>query len=875
MALMMCVQVSAQKIDFNLPGKETQGLEDGFENWSIGRTKGEASGQFLTEDGQTVSIIASPVSGLNNGMMCDWWKDGVTKGCKLLGDVLYSVNIDDANNYTFDTGKPMGLEFRITGLPAGKHTLTAYHNNTSGSITKLAPIAVKLNGTTVQSGVEQTNRLTSDTECGMSYITFTVGAGETVTVQYVTEPKSGVTYTNTSVAVNALVFDRPMPTLTASEPIPSHLDMHYDCDGGKAQLSWKAGTTAAKHHIYIGKSESLLSKVAVTTAASYSLNNPSVHDTYYWRIDEEDASGTVHQGDVWSFRPRRLAFPGAEGYGRFAIGGRGGTVYHVTSLDDDVDNPQPGTFRYGIRNVSGPRTIVFDVSGYITLKGRLTCSDKYVTIAGQTAPGKGICFRGAPFGVGSDGITRFIRNRRGYAGDKNGPIVAEQDKGLDGIGSAGGDHTIIDHCSISWTTDEAFSSRGAKNLTLQHTLISEALNRADHPNYGSGSTHGYAATIGGGENSATLAVGSYHHNLLAHCEGRNWSLSGGLDGAGYYDGHHDVFNNVVYNWGSRATDGGTHELNFVNNFYKKGPSTSQNYLLRMQFEGTGKGTQAAYVSGNIRQETSGTMTQDKQGTTYTYSTSGGQVLDWEPFVSAPFFPSCAVIESAEQAYHNVLSDVGCTMPVLDDHDVRIVRETYGGTYTYTGSKTGKKGLIDREWDAGGYEEMPEESRPADYDTDQDGMPDWWETATGTNPLVADNNDDADGDGYTALEDYLNWIAQPHFVVAESSTSIELAPYFAGYGSSATYTVSGTGASVASGKLTVSGTKGLSTVSVTCKESGFSLTRNFNFCFTDVASGISEIRTPQITNDIMYNLAGQRVANNAKGIVIVNGKKVLK
>lgn len=208
--------------------------------------------------------------------------------------------------------------------------------------------------------------------------------------------------------------------------------------------------------------------------------------------------------------------------------------------------------------------------------------------------------------------------------ETNGGTISDEDKvnGLDGMGMAGNDNAIMDHCSISWTIDEAFSSRNAKSLTLQRALISEALNVAGHPNYSAGTAHGYAATIGGGEMSATLKVGSYHHNLLAHCEGRNWSLSGGLDGVGAYDGHHDVFNNVVYNWGGRATDGGSHEVNFVNNYYKMGPATTQKKLFRLQLEGTGSGTQSAYVHGNIRQAAgNGALTEDKLKDTYVVETS--------------------------------------------------------------------------------------------------------------------------------------------------------------------------------------------------------------------------------------------------------------
>ena len=190
------------------------------------------------------------------------------------------------------------------------------------------------------------------------------------------------------------------------------------------------------------------------------------------------------------------------------IGGRGGSVYHVTSLEDNPENPQPGSLRYGITKVKGPRTIVFDVAGIIDLKDRLVCSDPFITVAGQTAPGKGILLREHPFGFGSEGIFRFIRLRLGKYLDKNGKTIT-----LDGLGAAGCDNTIIDHCSVGWTIDEAFSSRNGKNISFQHNLISEALNQAGHQNYVN-AKHGYAATIGGN-------VGSFHHNLLANNEGRN------------------------------------------------------------------------------------------------------------------------------------------------------------------------------------------------------------------------------------------------------------------------------------------------------------------------------------------------------------------
>ena len=870
------LSLNAQKIDFNLPGKESQSLEDGYANWALGRT---ASGEdtFTGNEGNAVSIKVESVEGTEgNAVFCNWWKDGVTRYSKLVSDGIYPIILGSDNNYTWSSSKPMGLKFTISGLSAGKHTLTAYHNNTDGKLSPSYPtVKVVVDGTTLQQGIAQTIRAEKTADAGMSHVQFQVTEGKPVVVEYISEPQEGTTYINTSVAVNALLFDQTNPKTQAANPQPAHQDFHADADSKSITLTWTPAQAATLHHVMVGTDAANLQQVGTTTQPQYTLQQVSNMNTYYWRIDEEDATGTRYEGEVWSFRPRHLAFPGAEGYGRFAIGGRGGSVYHVTSLDDNPSDPQPGTLRYGIVCEKGPRTIVFDVSGYITLKARLTCSDKYVTVAGQTAPGKGIILRGAPFGMNSDGITRFLRIYRGYAGTEE-----EQNRGLDGFGMAGADHAIMDHCTIAWTTDEGFSSRGAKSITLQRTMIAEALNCADHPNYGSGACHGYAATIGGGQGSG---VGSFHHNLLAHCEGRNWSLSGGLTGGGAYDGAHDVFNNVVYNWGGRATDGGSHEINFVNNYYRMGEATSQKYLLRLQLEGTGTGTQSAYVSGNIREEKSGTLTQDKLNTTYRYETSGGQVVNWEPFVTAPFFPSYATIESAEEALRNVLSDVGCNMPSPTAHEERIVQETLNKTYTYKGSKTGKKGLIDREADAGGYEEIGSETREADYDSDADGMPNWWEKLHGLDPQVADNNSDANGDGYTALEEYLNWMAEPHyFIQPGASLSIPLSPLFAGYSQAALYSASADKdnyqALINGAVLTVKAAQReeTTTIEVTCEEGSHHYTRHINICVSGTGTGITHPTASGQTEHraAQYTLGGTPVKAPRKGsLIITKGKKV--
>ncbi len=865
------MSIAAQKIDFNKGGRpESEGLEEGYSPWIVD----EATSATATFDGVTITLSCDEAYE-GETVMSNYWKQGVTNGAKLVGDAVIAYKDDHANI----TSGAVKFDVTISGLSAGAHSLQAFHNNIDGF--DAPPLDVYVNGVKQLEGVEQTNRQTTTSASGKSYVEFDVQAGETVVVSYVTVPQPGATYGTTTVTINALVFNEADNTKVALDPSPAKGDMHADADGGSTTLQWKGASTAVKHHVFFGIAEIAMREVAVTTEAAHTISGLNNHTTYYWRVDEEDATGAIHKGETWSFRPRHLAFPGAEGYGRFATGGRDGQVYHVTSLDDNPDNPQPGTLRYGITRMAGPRTIVFDVSGIIQLKSRLTCSDSYVTIAGQTAPGRGILIRGGALGIGNEGIARFLRLYLGGGDDWDGSSPNPHTS--DGLGAAGANHTIIDHCSIAWTIDEGFSSRNAKNITLQRTMISEALNYCGHSHYaeeGRLVSHGYAATIGAGQAEGT--AGSFHHNLLAHNEGRNWSISGGLDGGGYYDGHHDIFNNVVYNWGGRASDGGTHELNFVGNYYKKGPATSQNYLLRHQFEGTGKGTQAAYVSGNIREETNGRLTQDKEGTTYTYDLSGGQKLDWEPWAKEPFFPSYATIETAEAAFKNVLSDVGCNMPEALNHEMRMVSETLNGTTTTVGHYTKKKGLIDREMDSEGFGglNIVEERRATNWDTDLDGIPNWFEELKGTNANAANNNRDDDGDGYTDLEDYLNWIAEPNFM-CNNAVEIFLPAYFAGY-KSASFSIleqpNGGGAKIIAGSRlnvipTVSAPK-LFTVVVKAEEDGISLTRRFNFAYPYGTDGIREISHEVQADGNYYDLTGRRVASPTRGIYIHNGKKIV-
>lgn len=871
------VTATAQRIDFDFPNRNTSEVtEPGYTPWPVNRCESESK---TFDNGMTITVSAGESA---SAVASNWNKQTVQSGMKLYGDGVYACTLEDGNAIKITSG-PTSLILTIEGLPSGLHSVIAYHNNTDKNQT-LPPIRVEVNGETRLRDVKYSTNADNlkASEVGRSYVEFNVNDGEPVVIKYISVPADGVSYSTTAVMVNGLEFDtNPYGIM---DEFPENNDRHVAADDGSVTFAWKGSDVATRHKLVFGTDSATVAN-SVTyqyegTAAEFRAEGFSPLYRYWWRVDEVEANGTVHKGRLLTFQPRRLAFPGAEGYGRYAIGGRRGVVYHVTSLADDGT---PGTLRYGIEQIHEPRTIVFDVAGIIPLESRLVVTDKYVTIAGQTAPGRGILLRNKSFGMQSDGITRFIRLYLGGADDWNDTMGGNPNTS-DGMGMTGNDHSIMDHCSIAWTLDEGFSSRNAKTMTLQRTLLSEALNYAGHAtqyeNQGKHVSHGYAATIGGGEMGSQ--VGSYHHNLLAHCEGRNWSISGGLDGAGYYDGHHDLFNNVVYNWGGRAADGGTHELNFVNNYYKMGPATTQKYLLRHQFEGVGKGTQRAYVSGNIREEKNGTKTSDKEGTTYQYTLSNGQVLDWEPWSKEPFFPSYATVETAEAAFKNVLSDVGCNMPELNNHDVRIVNETLNGTTSTVGRYTKKAGLPDCESDAEGFAglNMIETSRDSDWDTDKDGIPDWFENLVGTDRTSPNNNEDRDGDFYTDLEEYLAWISVPNFRI-DGASDVTLSTYFAGY-KNPSYQISellpNVKAEIHEGVLSVTpaaDAPALFSVQVKASEEGISLTRTFNFAYDNGMTGIISIaEDDEESDDTLYDLLGRRVVNPGNGIYLTKGKKVI-
>jgi len=766
LCLTCALTLTAQNIDFDLPGKTAPGkdTEINYTSWAVPRA---ASDTKTFDGGMTITVSAG---GAASDVGSNWSKTDVeTKGLRVIADEVLATNLVDGN-LTAITDASTSLILTITGLTAGEHSLKAYHNNSDKN--QVQPdIEVLVDGNVVATGVKFTSAAQSTVEAGSSFITFSATEGQPVVITYRTVLEAGKTYTNTRVMINGLEFD--VAEMVATDPQPENHDFHAGKEDGTVSFSWTAAPGATAHKLVIGTDST---EVAAATTYEYEGTDTtfvksglSSMQRYWWRVDEVDSNGTVHKGKPWAFQPCHLAFPGAEGYGRHAIGGRGGMVYHVTSLSG---GKEPGTLLYGLTEISEPRYIVFDVSGIIELDFSSHFTKPYATIAGQTAPGKGICIKASNINIGSDVICRHIRFKRGLGvyGENTG----------NAMGMSGADHAIVDHCTAAWGTDETVSGRGALNVSFQYNIISEALGIAGHKNYADGTNHGYAATIDG-------RIGSWHHNLLVNCEGRNWSMGGGMDGQNRPIGGLDLFNNVCYNWHNRTTDGNCHAVNFVNNYYKMGADTRKTILFTQDFEDAiaPDGIDQAYISGNIRENKNHTLTTDAVNNTY--NATGNIPTTYQYRLNEPLFESHATIHTAEDAMKIVTSYAGATMPMRDEQHVRNVRETLDGTWTYKGSKSGIKGEIDTEADitehadGKGWEVYPEETRPADWDTDQDGMPDWWEKCVDSNPAVANQNDDPDHDGYTLLEDYLDFMAHPYVIVQpDGQGAIDLKEHFAGF-----------------------------------------------------------------------------------------------
>ncbi|OHB51049.1 MAG: hypothetical protein A2Y10_17140 [Planctomycetes bacterium GWF2_41_51] len=424
------------------------------------------------------------------------------------------------------------------------------------------------------------------------------------------------------------------------------------------------------------------------------------------------------------------AFPGAEGFGMYSVGGRGGKIIEVTNLNDSGQ----GSLRAAVEEY-GPRIVVFRIAGYIDLKSELAIENPNITIAGQTAPGDGICLRN--YGiivVADDVIIRYLRVR---------PSDIEK-KELDCISILKGHNIIIDHCSASWAVDETISVSSRRNtlgnVTVQWCIISESLNCSVHHK----KCHGYASLIRGCCGNGV----TYHHNLYAHHQGRT-PRPGNYGNNVYTDDpcglSFDFRNNVVYNWGGKHAgynDDGrngdktiTH-MNFVGNYYLRGVDSTDN----VAFNETTTFARA-YFNDNWMD---GNCPADPWSLVRFDLFDEKQIADYKQMKPIPV--AQVSTDNALNSYEIVLADAGTVFPLRDAIDKRIVKSVR--------DRTGR--IINHVDEAGGYPALASGQSPAD--SDHDGMPDEWETAKKLNPK--NSNDarlDRDKDGYTNIEEYINWL----------------------------------------------------------------------------------------------------------------------
>lgn len=419
---------------------------------------------------------------------------------------------------------------------------------------------------------------------------------------------------------------------------------------------------------------------------------------------------------VASATGQALAFPGAEGFGKFTTGGRGGNVFVVTNLNDDG----PGSLREAIRK-KGPRIIVFAVSGTIDLKSSLNINSGDLTIAGQSAPGDGICIRNFPLKIKGDNIiVRYIKSRMG---DQD----SQQD---DAVSAIGNKNIIIDHCSFSWGTDEAASFYDNENFTLQWTIVSESLNASVHKK----GEHGYGGIWGGKK-------ASFHHNLLAHHKSRNPRFNGARYHKQPQEEIVDFRNNIIYNWKSNSSYGGEEgNHNVVNNYYKPGPATSGSKKSRILDPWSPFGS--FYVSGNVLDGNKEVTENNRKGVEGNHPDS--------TLVNNPVQVVAIPEQAAEDAFKEILAHAGSSFK-RDDVDKRIVQEVKTGAATFGKEK---KGIIDSQEDVGGWPEL--KSIPAPSDKDQDGMADDWEVTHQLNPEDSkDASQFSISNEYSNIEVYLN------------------------------------------------------------------------------------------------------------------------
>ena len=475
---------------------------------------------------------------------------------------------------------------------------------------------------------------------------------------------------------------------------------------------------------------------------------------------------------VISFATLR-AFPGAEGFGKYTSGGRGGKVVYVTTLADDANGETVGSLRWAVKQYPDkPLTVCFAVTGEIRLVKDLRIGRKNYTIAGQTAPGVGIVIthNKVNFGNSENFIVRNIRFRVGNE-DANGNFL-----NANAVGAENCANFIFDHCDFGWSSEENMNSFDSHFFTIQYCIVHEGLYNAGNPK----GKRGYGCQWGG-------SPATYHHNLLTNNLKRSCRFNGARNNDNVV--YIDYINNVVYNYegGSNGCYGGecnskiseyngknaAHEVNFINNYYKPTSNTkSERNFFQSDYarDGATSWTPSQwYVSGNIMEGSESITNDNWQGVkVLTYTKEQVRVdtlirpkLNYYNWVSEDSVQgrynfkrlayAAGEFETAQEAFETVLDTVGA-FP-RDSVELRLIHEVRTGTLTYTGSKEGKKGWIDSPSDAEGF--FAYEAAEPLTDTDQDGMPDEWELSNGCDPLVADNNA-LHETGYTMLEAYLHY-----------------------------------------------------------------------------------------------------------------------
>jgi len=477
------------------------------------------------------------------------------------------------------------------------------------------------------------------------------------------------------------------------------------------------------------------------------------------------------------------AFPGAEGFGAYAAGGRGGDVYYVTNLNDSG----PGSLRDGIMTASGPRTIVFGVSGNIVLQSTLNFNKPNLTIAGQTAPGDGICIRDYSVNVRDthDVIVRGLRIRRGDVQVRSSGRPTGS-AGLDTVSIDDSQNVIFDHCSLSWSCDEIFGVVQNQNVTIQWCIISEPLGDPLSLIHPYGTNHAYGLNC----SATTLSV---HHNLIAKyvIRGPQFEANDAVAGQGY-EVWKEAVCNVLFDYrnsGSRYRTGVEEgagsipfRFQFINNLYIRNPSRTSAQEIEVLTNFGVTNTVRVYVSGNIGPS----RPNDTLDQWALVKLDSGDV----PIRSAaaniqaqmsdvPLFtpPMPVTQHSASNAYKQVISLAGCST-VRDAVDARVLTDVLQRRYT---------NFLASQSEVGGWPALNTFDVPTD--TDRDGMPDYWETALGRNPLLANNNH-TNSDGYTDLEHYLNWRCSLRAVgTANGFVDVNLRAFTLGMASNATYSVS--------------------------------------------------------------------------------------